>query len=193
MVCKKSLEPGKNAAKSGLCRIWPNLPAIRAFLVVMLRLLLLLLLVSPFASTAQDIVFVKADEIARWKAPAGDTVRVINFWATWCQPCVAELPAFEKITAEYAGRPVQVILVCTDFKRDVDTRVRPFVKKKKLRSRVVFMDESNPNKWIDSVSPEWSGAIPATLIVCPAKGVERFFEQQLDYETLRKEVEAALR
>ncbi|MBL7802099.1 MAG: TlpA family protein disulfide reductase [Saprospiraceae bacterium] len=159
----------------------------------MLRLLLLLLLVSPFASTAQDIVFVKADEIARWKAPAGDTVRVINFWATWCQPCVAELPAFEKITAEYAGRPVQVILVCTDFKRDVDTRVRPFVQKKKLRSQVVFMDESNPNKWIDSVSPEWSGAIPATLIVCPAKGVERFFEQQLDYETLRKEVEAALR
>lgn len=159
----------------------------------MLRLLLLLLLVSPFASTAQDIVFVKADEIARWKAPAGDTVRVINFWATWCQPCVAELPAFEKITEEYAGRPVQVILVCTDFKRDVDTRVRPFVKKKKLRSRVVFMDESNPNKWIDSVSPEWSGAIPATLIVCSAKGVERFFEQQLDLETLRKEVEAALR
>ncbi len=153
--------------------------------------LLCLLLAAP-SLAAQDISLIKADQIGRWKAAAGDTVFVINFWATWCKPCVEELPVFEKINAEFAGRPVQVVLVSTDFKRNLDNRVRPFVQKKKLRSRVVFMDESNPNVWINSVNPDWSGAIPATLIVSKNRGVERFFERQMTYKELRLEIRTAL-
>lgn len=154
--------------------------------------LLILLFAAGHHVAAQDILLIKADQIARWKDPANDTVFVINFWATWCKPCIEELPAFEKITAEFAGRPVQVVLVCTDFKRDLDKRVKPFVQKKKLRSRVVFLDESNPNNFINLISPDWTGAIPATLIVAKGRGVERFFERQLTYPELKRELEAAL-
>jgi thiol-disulfide isomerase/thioredoxin len=138
---------------------------------------------------AQDIPFIKSGQIDYWKQTDTDTVWVLNFWATWCAPCVAELPSFEKLHQNYAGQHVKVVLISTDFKREVETRVKPFVKKKKLKSQVVFMDESNPNTWIDLVSPEWSGAIPATLIIAKRKNQFLFFEQQLTYE----ELETALR
>lgn len=142
---------------------------------------------------AQDIPHIKGDQITRWKAAAGDTVCVLNFWATWCAPCVAELPAFERLHREYAGRPVKVILVSTDFRRDVEKKVKPFVKRKKLHCPVVFMDETTPNNWIDLVSADWTGAIPATLVVNKARGVEQFFEKQLGYEELEKAVLDALK
>ena len=161
------------------------------FLLMKLRLLLVLLLHTALIQ-AQDIPFIKADQIDRWKQSDTDTVWVLNFWATWCGPCVAELPSFEKLNREYASQKVQVILVSNDFKKQVDSKVNPFVAKKKLKSRVVFMDESNPNNWIDRVSPEWSGAIPATLIISKRKDKYLFFEKQLTYEELEAAVKEAL-
>lgn len=156
------------------------------------QLLLGLLLAVGCPLVAQEVAYVKSDQITRWKNSDSDTLYVLNFWASWCAPCIAELPAFERITREYAGKPVKVILVSTDFRRDVEKKVKPFVRRKKLKSRVVFLDETTPNKWIDLVSPEWTGAIPATLIVCRRRGVERFFEKQLDFEALENAVTAGL-
>lgn len=158
----------------------------------MKQTLLVLLILGSRMLTAQDIPFIKAAQIDAWKQADTDTVRVINFWATWCAPCVAELPSFEKLNKEYAGRKVEVILVSNDFKKQVETKVKPFVAKKKLKSRVVFMDESNPNNWIDRVSPDWSGAIPATLIIAKRKNQYLFFEKQLTYEELEAAVRSVL-
>jgi len=151
--------------------------------------LVFLFLINALVLPAQDIPFIKSGQIEQWKQADTDTVWVLNFWATWCAPCVAELPSFEKLHANYADQKVKVVLISTDFKREVETRVKSFVKKKKLQSQVVFMDESNPNNWIDLVSPEWSGAIPATLIISKSKNQYLFFEKQLSYE----ELETALR
>ena len=158
----------------------------------MKQTLLVLLILGSRMLPAQDIPFIKAGQIDAWKQADTDTVRVINFWATWCAPCVAELPSFEKLNRKYAGQKVEVILVSNDFKKQVETKVKPFVAKKKLKSRVVFMDESNPNNWIDRVSPDWSGAIPATLIIAKRKNQYLFFEKQLTYEELEAAVRSAL-
>lgn len=151
--------------------------------------LVFFLLVKALTLPGQDIQVVKSDQIVHWKETDTDTVWVLNFWATWCAPCVAELPSFEKLHQNYADQKVKVILISTDFKKELETRVKPFVKKKKLKSEVAFMNESNPNNWIDLVSPEWSGALPATLIIAKRKNRYLFFEKQLTYE----ELEAALR
>lgn len=153
---------------------------------------LLVLCTAAASATAQNIPFIQADQIAHWKTVDTDTVFVINFWATWCGPCVAELPAFERLNEKYAAQKVKVVLVSTDFKRDVDQKLRAFIKRKKIKSQVVFMNESNPNKWIDLVSPDWSGSIPATLIVSKRKAYERFFEKSLSWEELETAVKAAV-
>ncbi|KGL62883.1 TlpA disulfide reductase family protein [Polaribacter sp. Hel1_85] len=119
-----------------------------------------------------------------------DKTYVINFWATWCAPCVKELPAFEKLKQEYATKNVEVILVSLDFPKQVDKRLIPFINKKELKSKVVLLDDVNEDVWIKAIDSTWSGAIPATLIYS-SKG-RKFYEQSFDYEKLEIELKSLL-
>lgn len=94
-----------------------------------------------------------------------DLTYVVNFWATWCKPCVKELPAFEELNTTYKDKKVKVVLASLDFPEKLESHVIPFVAKRNLQSEVVLLDDSDANYWIPAVSKEWSGAIPATLIV----------------------------
>ena len=154
--------------------------------MLMKHFFLLVTFFLAFQLAAQDIPFIHSDQIERWKNTESDTVFVVNFWATWCAPCVAELPAFEKLHKRYADEKVQVILVSNDFKKQVDTTLKPFVDENDLECMVVFMDESNANSWIDLVSPDWSGAIPTTLIISTKKNKMLLFEEQLTYTELEE-------
>lgn len=154
--------------------------------------LTVLTVLAAHALSAQTIPFIKADQIGRWKDADTDTVYVLNFWATWCAPCVEELPSFEKLNEAYAGKKVKVVLVSTDFKRNVEPGVKPFVRKKNLKSEVVFMDEPNPNNYINAVDSTWSGAIPATLIWSKKKNISAFFEKKMTYDELETAVKKAL-
>lgn len=115
-----------------------------------------------------------------------NTVYVVNFWATWCAPCVKELPAFEKLRSEYKDKNVEVLLVSLDFPKQIENRLIPFINKKKLQSKVVLLDDDNEQIWIDDINKDWSGALPATLIF--SKDKRKFFEQSFDYNSLETEV-----
>ena len=93
-----------------------------------------------------------------------DRTTVINFWATWCVPCVKELPYFEQVTGQYDQDDVVVVLVSLDFSKQIDTQLKPFLKKNNLQSKVIVLDDPDQNTWIDKVDPRWSGAIPVTII-----------------------------
>ncbi|KAA3619210.1 MAG: TlpA family protein disulfide reductase [Flavobacterium sp.] len=119
-----------------------------------------------------------------------DTTYVINFWATWCKPCVKEMPYFEKMGKTYAEEKVKVVFVSLDFPDRLEPLVVPFIKKNKLESEVVLLDDDDANSWIPKVSEKWQGAIPATLIY---NADERaFFERSFTYEELEKEVQSIL-
>jgi thiol-disulfide isomerase/thioredoxin len=158
----------------------------------MKQIFIALLLFLGASLSAQEIPFIKAAQLEQWLNTDTDTVYVLNFWATWCGPCVAELPAFEKLHEKYAAQKVKVVLISTDFKRNVESNVKPFVKRKNLHSPVMFMDESNPNVWINLVSPEWSGAIPATLIISKRKNKRLFFEKSMTFKELEKKLLSVL-
>jgi thiol-disulfide isomerase/thioredoxin len=113
---------------------------------------------------------------------------VINFWATWCAPCVKELPYFEKINEVYEDKNVEVILVSLDFPKQVDKKLIPFINKKNLQSEVILLDDTNENVWINAIDESWSGAIPATLIY--NKENRKFYEQSFDYEGLERELKS---
>ena len=94
-----------------------------------------------------------------------DKTYVINFWATWCAPCVKELPHFEEINKEFKDKNTEVILVSLDFPSQIETKLIPYLKRNKIKSKVILLDDSKMNTWVPRVSEQWDGGIPATLIV----------------------------
>jgi len=119
-----------------------------------------------------------------------DTTYVVNFWATWCKPCIKELPFFEQLGKQYASKNVKVILVSLDFPDKLETQVIPFVKARDLKSEVVLLDDPDANNWIPKVDKDWSGAIPATLIYND-KG-RNFYEKSFTFEELETELNTIL-
>jgi thiol-disulfide isomerase/thioredoxin len=87
----------------------------------------------------------------------------VNFWATWCKPCVEELPAFDSLCKQNSD--FKILLVSLDFKEEIDKKVKPFLEKHKISCECVVLDEINGNDYINLISKDWSGAIPATLFV----------------------------
>jgi thiol-disulfide isomerase/thioredoxin len=140
-------------------------------------------------STLSDIpIYSTFDEIAPLFQQDNDTTYVINFWATWCKPCVKELPYFEELNASLQGQKAKVVLVSLDFPKKVATQLVPFVEKRQLSSEVLVLLDGKYNDWIDQVDPQWTGAIPATLIY---KGENRrFIGQAVDSVT---ELQAAVK
>ncbi len=93
-----------------------------------------------------------------------DTTYVINFWATWCKPCVAELPYFLELHETYKDQKYKFIFVSLDFPKQIEKKLMPFLEKNPLPGEVIVLDDSDSNTWIPAVDPEWSGAIPATMV-----------------------------
>jgi len=160
---------------------------------VYLFLSLVILFVSCKEAKKNDSVVADAipsynySELAPLLSKKDEKTYVINFWATWCAPCVKELPAFEKLLDSYKDKNVAVILVSLDFPNQVESKLIPFVKKNKLKSKVVLMNDPDQDAWIPKISKKWSGAIPATLIYNSKKRV--FYERSFNYD----ELEAALK
>jgi thiol-disulfide isomerase/thioredoxin len=84
-----------------------------------------------------------------------DTLYIVNFWATWCRPCVAELPYFEKAAATYANKKLKILLVSVDGLRE-QRKVEAFVNSPENRKRpFVLLSEQRPNEWINAVDSSW--------------------------------------
>ena len=135
--------------------------------------------------SAQSIKKVDALWIEQMKHNKSDTIYIINFWATWCKPCVAELPIFDTLTDLYKSKKVKIILVSNDMKREVDTRIPEFIRERKVTSAVYWMSELNADKWINPINKDWSGAIPATWIVCPKKKLNYFKEGEITQQEIK--------
>ncbi len=114
-----------------------------------------------------------------------DQIYVVNFWATWCKPCIKELPYFENLHVKYKS-DVKVVLVSLDFPSKLESQLIPFINKKGIQSQVVLLDDPYENEWIPKVDSTWSGAIPATLIFNRTE--RKFFEQSFTQEELENEI-----
>ncbi len=112
---------------------------------------------------------------------------IVNFWATWCKPCITELPYFEQINAEIKSEKFSVCLVNLDFNSKYKTSAVEFVRNKNLKSEVIHLNDTDPNKWINKIDSNWTGAIPATLIYNNGKKVF-FREGEITYDELKSEI-----
>lgn len=116
---------------------------------------------------------------------------VINFWATWCAPCVKELPYFEEVNKQLRDKNTEVILVSLDFPSQIETKLKPFLKRNKIKSKVILLDDSKMNTWVTKVSERWDGGIPATLIVNSSN--YNFYPKPFKKEELFSEINKVLK
>ena len=136
---------------------------------------------------AQEVEVIKYPELERLMNERNDRVKVFNFWATWCKPCIKELPYFEALQQQYPKEELQVYLISFDDVENLESRVKPFIEKRKIGSTVKLLDETDYNAFIDKIDPSWSGAIPATLIIAGDK--RQFVEGELDEAQLKNLIE----
>ncbi|WP_165026651.1 TlpA disulfide reductase family protein [Dysgonomonas sp. ZJ279] len=113
---------------------------------------------------------------------SNDTTYVFNFWATYCAPCIKELPHFEAIGKKYANEKIKIVLISLDFKSRIENGIIPFIEKRNIKLPVIVLADPDANAWIDKVDPSWDGTIPATLIV--KKGEKAFYSKEFTYEEL---------
>lgn len=137
---------------------------------------------------AQKTAVYKIDDLTKRIYNSSDTTYIVNFWATWCKPCVAELPEFEKLHTESKDKKIKVLLVSMDFKEELDKKLKTFLEKNKYTCEVVLLDEINGNDFINKISESWSGAIPATLITKNNKSTQDFIEKKVTYDYLIEKI-----
>lgn len=94
---------------------------------------------------------------------------LINFWATWCVPCMEEMPIFLEMYRSEKYANLNFVFVNMDFEKDIETKVKTYVSEEKILSNTVVLTAPKPNQWIDKVSEKWSGALPFTLITNKSK------------------------
>jgi thiol-disulfide isomerase/thioredoxin len=133
----------------------------------------------PAASGIQEISLQQLQENVLKK---DNVVYVVNFWATWCKPCVGELPYFENADKKFPKEKVKVILISLDFPKEKE-RIKSFIAKHNITSTVYHLSETNPNSWINKVDSSWSGAIPATAFYKNGKKT-LFHEGELNQQEL---------
>jgi len=151
-----------------------------------LKLVTFFVIVNFSSVFSQDYKVYNFEEFQSLLHQKNNKVYVINFWATWCKPCVQEMPAFKELHYKYKNKNVEIILVSLDFGKDVQSKIKQFSNKQGIESKIVILDDPDSNSWIDKVSPKWSGAIPATLIY--NRHSRSLFEKSFTFSELEKEL-----
>ncbi|UYQ91553.1 TlpA family protein disulfide reductase [Chitinophaga horti] len=150
-----------------------------------------LLLCTCMAFSQRPIPSLKIDELEKL-VQSGDTSYVLNLWATWCAPCIQEIPDFERQARELKDKPVKFIFVSLDMSDAYPRDIAAFAKRRRIRSSIVWLNEPNANSFAARIDPRWKGSIPCTIFINPKKGYRKFVEGQITKEELKKEVDALL-
>lgn len=158
---------------------------------ILLLLLFSIIIVDSFSSPPHNIETLDFEEFEeKWLYNDDNNIYVINFWATWCAPCIREIPVFEKIGEIYKDNNVKVLLVSLDFPTQIESRLIPFIENHNVESKVVLLDDPDSNRWIPLVDDSWNGAIPATIIY--TSGFREFYRKEFKYDELESIIKPLL-
>jgi len=138
-----------------------------------------ILLFAGMPVKSQGIASWKMEEVVKSFKNSSDSIYVINFWATFCKPCVAEIPYLQKIALKYKGRKVRLLLVSLDMQEYYPEKIAAFAKKSNIQADIVWLNETNADHFCPMIDKTWSGSIPATLFVNAKTGYKKFFEEEM--------------
>jgi len=165
-----------------------------AKLYIMAIFRLMMVVTALFAAqclVAQEIKSIKITDLEKTIAES-KTPMVINFWATYCKPCVAEIPFFQEEVKKEKASGVQLVLVSLDLKSYYPQKIRSFAASRKFTAPILWLNETDADYFCPKVDPKWSGVLPATLFINNKTGYRKFYEDAISRETLKKEIMAIL-
>lgn len=154
------------------------------------HLILVAFLVMGVFCYSQSVKKIKITDLEK-TIKQSKTPLIVNFWATFCIPCIEEIPYFQTMVKKYEKDSVKLLLVSLDMQDDY-TKVKPFAVKRKFTAPIVWLDETNADYFCPKVDSTWSGAIPATLFVNNKTGYRKFIEEKLAEAVFEKEIMAIL-
>lgn len=146
-------------------------------------------------TSKKKVAAVTFSELQERLGNTGDELLVCNFWATWCKPCIEEMPYFEELQKKYADKKVKVLFVSLDRPSTRTSRVQKFVNDRGIEAEVVLLDEPNltQDDWIPLIDKDWEGDIPATLYVNTSKELKKFYTGSYEnYEELETKVKSLI-
>src|SRR4051812_30300295 len=119
---------------------------------------------------SQKIPSLKITDVVDYYSKKNDSVYVINFWATFCVPCIAEIPFMQDIIKKYEDKKVKLLLVSLDLASAYPAKIRSFAKERSITATIAWLNETDADYFCNMVNKKWSGVIPATIIVNAATG-----------------------
>lgn len=149
-----------------------------------------LLVVS--AANSQQIPKWKIEDVVKSFSANNDTTYVVNFWATFCKPCIAEIPDFISITNKYKNKKVKLQLVSLDLPAFYPAKIADFAKKNNYKTNIAWLNETDADIFCPMIDAKWSGAIPATIIVNNKTGYKKFVEDQVNPADFEKYLNDAI-
>lgn len=136
----------------------------------------------------KEPVSLKQVDVNELKAiAANDTkkLRLVNVWATWCAPCIEELPEFVTINRMYRGRKFEMITVSADDAEKIDAAER-LLSRTNVSCRNVLFDSGNRDELFETLDPEWEGGLPYTMLIAPGGKVVYRKQGQVDPMELKQ-------
>jgi len=160
----------------------------------MIKKLLFLFTLIGFvvAANSQTIAKWKIEDVVNSYSAKNDTVYVVNFWATFCKPCIEEIPGFIRIVEKYKTQKVKLLLVSVDLPAFYPAKIAGFAKKNNYNAQIVWLNETNADHFCPAIDEKWSGAIPSTIIVNNKTGYRKFVEDQMSAEDFEASLKEAI-
>ncbi len=124
----------------------------------------LLFLIATASHAAVSVIPADASTVKKVIAAQKGHVVLVNFWATWCGPCVAEFPAIVQVSRRYRSRGLVTLAVTADSKKDLQAKVLPFLVKSGVTFPVYLEKSVDPEDFITAFDPSWQGDLPRTFI-----------------------------
>jgi thiol-disulfide isomerase/thioredoxin len=143
----------------------------------------------PELLNPQTVEPINAEEFRRLLAHHRGEVLAVNLWATWCVPCLKELPDLRKLQEQYRGRGLRVIAVSVDDPQELEAKVKPFFRARAPGLVSYLQTEPDQDKFVSVVDPAWGGIVPTTFVIDRAGGLKASLVGRKTYE----EFEAAIK
>ncbi len=137
--------------------------------------------------SAQQVKKIKMDALVAYAEKADHPV-IINMWATWCTPCVEEIPWFNKILNQQTDSSIELILVSLDFEDKYESAVAKFIEKNPTKATLYWLDETKADYFCPLLDKSWSGNLPVSLFLNNKTGYRIFFDDQIKENFLEQAI-----